>query len=105
MDLDESEAKVFRGLAATLNYMSQDAPDLQFPIKDCSRSMATPKQGSWRGMKRVARYLLNREKVVWGYVWQEEVGKSYVITDSDWGGTSRERKSTSGGRGCWEIIV
>ncbi len=48
-------------------------------------------------MKKVVRYLLNREKVVWQYEWQEPTKKSRVITDSDWGGSAKDRKSTSGG--------
>ena len=35
-ELDKREAKEFRGLAATLNFLSQDSPELQFPIKQCS---------------------------------------------------------------------
>ena len=35
--LEKDKAKSFRGLAARLNFMSLDCPDLQFPIKDCSR--------------------------------------------------------------------
>ena len=36
-DLEKAEATEFRGLAARLNFMSQDGPDLQFPIKPSSR--------------------------------------------------------------------
>ena len=32
-ELGVAETKEFRGIAATLNYMSLDGPDLQFPIK------------------------------------------------------------------------
>ena len=63
--LEKEEAKVYRGLAARLNFMSQDCPDLQFPIKPCSREMAKPTRGSWRHLKKVGRYLMNRERVVW----------------------------------------
>ena len=44
--MDKEQAKEFRGLAARLNYMSQDCPDLQFPIKQASREMANPSVGS-----------------------------------------------------------
>ena len=39
------EAKVFRGLAARANDLTLDCPDMQFPIKDCSREMANPMNG------------------------------------------------------------
>jgi len=96
-DLDKEESKTFRGLAARMNFMSLDCPDLQFPIKVCSRDMAQPKRGSWKKVKRIVRYLLNRKCVVWMFNWQDEPKYSHLATDSDWGGSSNERKSTSGG--------
>ncbi len=35
--------------------------------------------------------------MVWEFKWQEEPKYAYVATDSDWGGTCKGRKSTSGG--------
>eukprot|EP00973_Karenia_brevis_P048851 6776461-Karenia_brevis.AAC.1 len=52
--LGKAEAKEYRGLAARLNFMSMDWPELQFAIKQCSRDMANPKVISWRALKRVA---------------------------------------------------
>ena len=31
------------------------------------------------------------------YGWQEDIGELFVASDSDWGGTSKDRRSTSGG--------
>ena len=94
--MEKEEATIFRGLAARMNYLSLDCPDLQFPIKQCSREMAKPKRGSWKRMKKIARYLMDRKSVVWEFKWQDEPVYSYVATDSDWGGNSKDRKSTSG---------
>ena len=96
-DLVKEEATSFRALAARFNYLSSDCPDLQFPIKQCSKEMAKPKAGSWGRMKKVARYLLNRRSVVWRFDWQDEPSACYVAADSDWGGNIKDRKSTSGG--------
>eukprot|EP00973_Karenia_brevis_P085087 11810424-Karenia_brevis.AAC.1 len=52
--LDRPGAKEYRGLAARLNFMSLDWPELQFAIKQCSRDMANPKVFSWRLLKKVA---------------------------------------------------
>eukprot|EP00973_Karenia_brevis_P016388 2244848-Karenia_brevis.AAC.1 len=41
--LGKPEAKEFRGLAAMLNFMSLDGPNLQLAIKQCSGDMANPK--------------------------------------------------------------
>ena len=92
---------MFRGLAATLNFLSLDSPDLQFPIKQCSRDMGTPKRGSFKGLKRMARYLVGRKRVTWNFAWQDEQKYAQVFSDSDWGGTCKDRRSTSGG--TWSL--
>ena len=48
-------------------------------------------------MKKVARYLITRERVVLNFKWQGEPKETYLRTDSDWGGDEKDRKSTSGG--------
>ena len=90
-------ATEYRGLAARLNYMSLDCPDLQFPIKQCSREMASPTNGSLGRLKKIVRYLCNREKIVWKFAWQDEPTHGILYTDSDWGGDRVDRKSSSGG--------
>ena len=52
-------------------------------------------------MKKAARYLVGRESGVWKFGWQDEQGFCSVYSDSDWGGTARDRKSTSGG--VWRL--
>ena len=96
-EMEKKEATEFRGVVARMNFLSQDCPDLQFPVKECSKQMAKPRKGAWKSAKKIARYLVGREKVVWRYDWQEEGTETYTVADSDWGGNSRERKSTSGG--------
>ena len=64
-ELGKEEGKVFRGLAARMNYMGMDDVDLLFGSKACSKEMARPTMGSWKKMKKVARYILGREAVVW----------------------------------------
>ena len=73
--LPDEEAKTYRGLAARLNYLSADCPDLQVQIKESSIAMPKPTRGSWRLIKKVARYLIGRQNVVWNYAWQDPVSK------------------------------
>ena len=40
--MSKLEAKEFRCLAARLNYLSQDCPDLQFAAKEVARHMSRP---------------------------------------------------------------
>ena len=92
--LSESEATKFRGLAAKVNFLAQDCPDLQFPAKEVCRDMSFPTVASWARLKRLARYLVTRT-VIFQHEWQDE-GKLMLIA-SDWAGCRRTRKSTSGG--------
>lgn len=99
--LESGDATVFRGLSARLNFLSLDCPDLQHPTKELSRDMAKPRNISWKRMKKIARYLVNRDRVVWHFKWQDPAALSHVCSDSDWGGRPGSRKSTSGG--VWMI--
>ena len=96
-EMDAGEAREFRGLVARLNYLAQDSPDLQYPAKEISKHMARPHRGAWRQLKKTVRYLLGRSAVVWRYMWQDEATFMTVKTDSDWGGSRGDRRSTSGG--------
>ena len=59
--------------------------------------MANPTNGSWAGVKKMARYLVRRKKIVWRFWWQDDPTEARVHTDSDWGGDRIDRKSSSGG--------
>ena len=105
VDLEGKEATEFRAVAARVNYLSLDCPDLHFPVKQCSREMARPNKGSWRKLKRVARYMLGIRSVKWLYKWQEEPTHCHVKADSDWGGMLRTGSPLQGEFGCWETIA
>ena len=89
--MEKDEATAFRGVAARANFLGLDYPDLQFPVKQMSREMAKPMVGSWKRMKKIARYLVNRKRVIWHFNWQDHTFKSHVC-----GGRTGSRKSTSG---------
>ena len=76
--MEESEGTEFRGVVARMHFLSQDCPDLQFPVKECSKQMANPTRRAWRSAKKIARYLVGRKKVVWRYDWQDEGGETYT---------------------------
>jgi hypothetical protein len=96
-ELPGEEATSFRALAARVNYLAQDCPDIQFPAKEVCREMSKPTPASWRKLKALARFLLRRGAVVLKFGWQPDGLPILVFTDSDWAGCRRTRKSTSGG--------
>ena len=92
-----SEATEYRAAVARLNFLGQDSPDVQFPAKELSKDMSSPRRSSWARLKKAVRFLVGRARVRWKFKWQEEATEICVFADSDWGGDRRSRKSTSGG--------
>ena len=94
---DKEEIKKFRGVAARMNYLAQDRPDIAFAAKEVCREMAKPTTGSWRRARRIVRYLVRRPRMVSYFDFQEDVRKLVVFADANWAGCKTSRKSTSGG--------
>ena len=88
---------MFRQLAARANNMAMDRADIQFAVKEMCRSMANPTIGSWRQLKRLARYLKKRPRAVVKFDFQERSHTVDGYSDSDWAGCRRTARSTSGG--------
>ena len=95
--LDESMAKGYRTLGARANYLAMDRPDIQFATKEICRGMANPTRGDKKKLKRLARYLIGRPRLVSKFRYQEEPWEVDGFSDSDWAGCKRTAKSTSGG--------
>ena len=93
-------ASRYRALAARLNFLSLDHPDLQSAAKLASRCMATPRVVDWTMLKRAARYLLGAPRAVQTFRWQTAPTTVTTCTDSDWARERASRKSTSGGVVC-----
>ena len=98
---DDSLPKVFgddreyRSIVATINYMVTDMPDLQFACKEACREMSAPTVQSWKKVKRIGRYLLGREKVVWMFPRKDGHDLLKVFTDSDWRRESQPAEASS----------
>ena len=99
-ELTSKEATMYRRLVARLNYIAQDRPDIQYATKELCRHMADPRRGDVKAMKRIARYLVGRQRLVLKYQRQRVASKTLTITsfaDADFAGCRSTRKSTSGG--------
>ena len=89
----------FRMIAARLNYMAQDNPWLQIPVKEVCRNMAKPRSSDFMKIKRLVRFLKGAGGIKFLHAWQnnDEACDIPVLVDSDWVGNTETRKSTSGG--------
>jgi hypothetical protein len=59
--------------------------------------MSAPTVRDQEALKRLARYLLGKPRVVFHYAWQRAPESLDVFTDSDWAGCVKTRRSTTGG--------
>ena len=67
--LDGPRAAQYASLAARLNYLAMDRPDLLFSVKELMRHMSSPTERRWAGLKRAARYLVGAPRLVADYPW------------------------------------
>ena len=93
---EATEATQFRALAARENFFVDRQAG--YSVR-CERSCAVPcpdQQGDWTGLKRLARYLLEKPRKIWkfGGEFPQVVD---VFVDCYWAGCRVSRKSTSGG--------
>jgi histone deacetylase 1/2 len=95
-DLPEKEFTRFRALAARANDLAADRIDVLYAAKEVCRFMSRPADVAMGALKRLARYLRARPRMVFDYEFQTAEGID-CYTDTDWAGCARTRKSTSGG--------
>ncbi len=97
MPLSKEEATEYRALATSANYLGADCADIQYAVKEICRGMARPTVGDKRKLKRLARYLVGKPRVVLEYPFQAPEAELVGYSDSDWAGCKKTAKSTSGG--------
>ena len=90
-------ASRFRSIAARINYLVADRPDLMYSAKEACRQMANPTEGGWKMLKCIGRYLVGRLRAILKYEWQGRQSECCGFSDSDWAGCRKTAKSTSGG--------
>ena len=98
--LGPEDARTYRGVAARLNYVAPDRPDMAYAIEEAARDMSTPKQSSLAKLRKIGRYLIGKPRLVSKFKWQEWPSRVTSFTDSDWAGCVRTAKSTSAGAIC-----
>lgn len=96
-ELSAEDTKMYRSLTMRAAYLSMDRPDIIYSVKEAARDMSRPTESSWLKLKRLARYLIGKPRLVWTFTDQNWVGKFVIKSDSDDAGCKETRKSTSSG--------
>lgn len=95
-ELGAEESSLYRAVTARLNFLSLDRPDVMYSSKECSRRMSPPKNRDWEAVIRLVRYLIQNQRFVHNFEFQEMPSKMNTFCDSNWAGCRATRKSTSG---------
>jgi len=98
--LGPEDARLYRGVAARLNYVAPDRSDIAYAVKEAARNMSSPTASGLRRLKKIGRYLIGVPRLVSKFNWQDMPTVVTAFTDSDWAGCIRTAKSTSGGAIC-----
>ena len=99
--LEGDQLRRFQSVAALLNYIAQDRPDLLYPIKELMRKMSNATANDEARLKRAVRYLKTMPRIMSRYPWQALPSMIEVYTDSDHAGCPVTRRSTLGGCILW----
>lgn len=95
--LEGDDCTHFRALAARALYLSLDRPDVMYSAKELCRDFASPGISSVVKLKRLVRCLVRYPRLVWRYDYCSHHKFLDVMSDTDFGGCLRTRRSTSGG--------
>ncbi|GJV62849.1 putative ribonuclease H-like domain-containing protein [Tanacetum coccineum] len=87
---------VYRSMIGSLMYLTASMPDIMFVVCACARFQVTLKVSHLNAVKRIFRYLKHQPKLGLWYL-KDSPFELEAFLDSDYGGVSLDRKSTTGG--------
>nr|GEX32320.1 putative ribonuclease H-like domain-containing protein [Tanacetum cinerariifolium] len=87
---------LYRSMIESLMYLTASRPDIMFVVCACARHQVTPKECHLQAVKRIFRYLKGHHKLGLWYP-KESPFNLVSYSDSDYGGATQDRKSTTGG--------
>ncbi|GJY85389.1 putative ribonuclease H-like domain-containing protein [Tanacetum coccineum] len=90
------DVHVYRSMIGSLMYLTASRPDIMFVVCACARFQVTPKASHLNAVKRIFRYLKHQPKLGLWYP-RDSPFELEAFLDSDYGGASLDRKSTTGG--------
>ncbi|GJS79952.1 putative ribonuclease H-like domain-containing protein [Tanacetum coccineum] len=95
-DGEDIDVHVYRSMIGSLMYLTALRPDIMFVVCACARFQVTPKASHLNAVKRIFRYLKHQPKLGLWYP-RDSPFELEAFSDSDYGGASLDRKSTTGG--------
>ncbi|GKC91178.1 putative ribonuclease H-like domain-containing protein, partial [Tanacetum coccineum] len=90
------DVHVYRSMTGSLMYSTASRPDIMFDVCACARFQVTLKDSHLNAVKRIFRYLKHQPKLGLWYP-KDSLFELEAFSESDYGGASLDRKSTTGG--------
>ncbi|GJU23565.1 putative ribonuclease H-like domain-containing protein [Tanacetum coccineum] len=87
---------IYRSMIGSLMYLTASRPDIMFDVCACARFQVTPKALHLNAVKQIFRYLKHQTKLGLWYL-RDSPFELEAFSNSDYGGASLDRKSTTGG--------
>ncbi|GJU80077.1 putative ribonuclease H-like domain-containing protein [Tanacetum coccineum] len=88
------DVHVYRSMIGSLMYLTASRPDIMFAVCACARHQVHPKASHLNAVKRIFRYLKHQPKLGLWYP-RDSPFELEAFSDSDYGGASLDRKSTT----------
>nr|GEV97509.1 hypothetical protein [Tanacetum cinerariifolium] len=87
---------LYRSIIRSLMYLTASRPDIMFAVCACARNQVTPNECHLYAVKRIFRYQKSHHKLGIWYT-KDSSFDLMAYSDSDYGGATQDRKSTTGG--------
>ncbi|GKA80700.1 hypothetical protein Tco_0787392 [Tanacetum coccineum] len=90
------DVHLYRSMIGSLMYLTASRPDIMYAVCVCSRFQVTPKTSHLNAVKRIFKYLKGKPNLGLWYPRDSPLHLE-AFSDSDYGGSNLDRKSTTGG--------
>nr|GEX74168.1 hypothetical protein [Tanacetum cinerariifolium] len=90
------ELHLYGSMIRSLMYLTASRPDIMFAVCACAKHQVTPKECHIHAVKRIFRYLKGHPKLRQWYL-TESPFDLVAYSNSDYGGATQDRKSTTRG--------
>ena len=99
--LTKKQHRQFRSIVGKGQFLAPKRPDVLYPLKECSRRLATPRVYDLTAAKRICRYLKGTKEVKLYLRVGPDASRLRGRSDTDWAGCVETRRSTSSGQIFW----
>ena len=69
--LGQTGARLYRGVAARLNYIAPDRPDIAYAVKEATRRIGVPHDSDLRRLRKIGKQFSGRPRLVSLCKWQD----------------------------------